>query len=102
MAGEEILVLPQRGFGPQEVAMPEGWVDTTVAAIKRKTSRPVRVRKHPGNHPPEIPIEHDLDNVWAVVTWGSSAAIKALAAGVPVFYCFPTVDWGRCGSLWFG
>ena len=59
------------------------------AAIKRKTSRPVRVRKHPGNHPPEIPIEDDLDNVWAVVTWGSSAAIKALAGGVPVFYCFP-------------
>ena len=48
--GEEILILPQRGFGPKEVAMPEGWVEPTVATIKRKTSRPVRVRKHPGNH----------------------------------------------------
>jgi hypothetical protein len=98
--GEEILVLPQRGFGPKEVAMPEGWVDATVAAIKRKTSRPVRVRKHPGNHPPEIPIEEDLNNVWVVVTWGSSAAIKALAAGVPAFYCFRS--WIAASAAQFG
>ena len=82
--------------------MPEGWVEATVAAIKRKTSRPVRVRKHPGNHPPEIPIEDDLDNVWAVVTWGSSAAIKALAAGVPAFYCFPPWIGGACSPVWTG
>ena len=79
--------------------MPEGWVEATVAAIKRKTSRPVRVRKHPGNHPPEIAIEDDLDNVWAVVIWGSSAAIKALVAGVPVFYCFSPWIGGRGASL---
>ena len=82
--------------------MPEGWVEATVAAIKQKTSRPVRVRKHPGNHPPEIPIEEDLNNVWAVVTWGSSAAIKALAAGVPAFYCFRSGLAAHAGSIRLG
>ena len=34
--GEEILVLPQRALAGK-VAMPEGWVEATVAAIRHRT-----------------------------------------------------------------
>jgi hypothetical protein len=87
--GEEIIVLPQRGFGASEISQPQDWVEATVKALKRVTTRPVRVRPHPGNNPPAIPLEQDLKNAWAVVVWASSAGIKALAQGVPVFYLFP-------------
>ena len=100
--GEEIIVLPQRGFGASEISQPQDWAETTATAIRRKTSRPVRVRNHPGNHPPAIPLEQDLENAWAVVVWASSAGIKALAHGVPVFYSVSQVDWRGCGPLRFG
>ena len=49
------------------------------------TDRPIRVRRHPGLHNTR-PLEDDLLNAWACVTWGSGAGIKALAAGIPVYY----------------
>lgn len=67
----EIVVLPQRGIGPREVAMPRGW-----------TARG-RVRPHPGRNPC-VPLRADLANCGKVVTWGSGAAIKALMWGIPV------------------
>lgn len=87
--GREILLLPQRGIGPRGVAMPDGWEYATVESLARQTSRPVRIRAHPGQNRPDVSLEQDLRDVWAVVTWGSGAALKALVAGVPVFYAFP-------------
>lgn len=69
--GGETVVLPQRGIGPREVAMPRGW---TAAG---------RVRRHPGTNP-SIPLEQDLARCGRVITWGSGAAIKALMWGIPV------------------
>lgn len=34
-------------------------------------------------------LQDDLANAWAVATWGSGAALKALLMGVPVFHAFP-------------
>ena len=69
----ETVVLPQRGIGPREVAMPRDWT-------KQQSGR---VRLHPGRYP-AVPLEQDLAKAGKVVTWGSGAAIKALLWGVPV------------------
>lgn len=69
----ETVVLPQRGIGPPEVAMPRGWPGKQCG----------RIRPHPGRFP-GVPLEQDLANAGKVITWGSGAAIKALIWGVPV------------------
>jgi hypothetical protein len=92
-SGDEILVLPQRGIGPEGVAMPKRWqVDIERLLRKRK----FRVRQHPGTNDVK-PIERDLDRLKCAVTWGSGAALKVLCEGVPVFHEFP--KWiGRLGA----
>lgn len=70
-AAGETVVLPQRGIGPKEVAMPRNW------------TAPGRVRAHPGRNPC-IPLRTDLARCGKVVTWGSGAAIHALMWGIPV------------------
>ena len=77
--GSEVVALPQRGIGPPGIAMPPTWT--------RTAQKIARVRKHPGTH--EVtPLERDLKNARAVVTWGSGAALKALTWGIPVFHSF--------------
>lgn len=83
-SGEFILVLPQRGIGPTNVAMPSGWESSMVRRLRNLTQRPIVVRPHPGATK-EDPYKA-LKGAWAVATWGSGAAIKALWAGYPVFY----------------
>lgn len=87
--GSEILVLPQRGIGAPGVAMPRSWAMDVVTSLRRRTSRPARVRPHPGRHEAAVPLEEDLAGAWCAVTWGSGAAIKALALGVPVYHAMP-------------
>jgi hypothetical protein len=100
-AGDHVLVLPQRGIGPSGVAMPSGWLGNTVHKLHDLTKRPIRTRSHPGNAPATTPLAADLGNAWCCVTWGSSAALKALCAGVPVFSDFP--HWiGSPASFDFG
>lgn len=69
----ETVVLPQRGIGPPEVAMPRGWPGQQCG----------RIRPHPGRFP-GVPLEQDLAKAGKVITWGSGAAIKALMWGIPV------------------
>lgn len=96
--GDHILVLPQRGIGSPGVAMPTGWQSSTLNWLNRVTKRPLRLRRHPGIHPGR-PLEEDLANAWAVVTWGSGAALRALASGTPVFYTMPKWIGAGCAQL---
>lgn len=84
--GRDILVLPQRGIGEAGVTMPRDWTQGVCKELKKRTRRLVRVRKHPGNSKDVKPLEEDLQNVWACVTWGSGAAVKSILYGVPVFH----------------
>jgi hypothetical protein len=97
-AGDDILLLAQRGIGSPEVRMPGDWVKNTMMQVRAVTSRPIRVRYHPGQN--KTPLEPDLVNVHAVVTWASGAAIKALAHGIPAFYCLP--NWVGADAAKFG
>lgn len=83
--GEHILVLPQRGIGPPGVAMPQKWLQDVISRLRSKTNRKIVVRPHPGAQKSDP----DFTGVWAAVTWGSGAGIKALAAGIPVFHEMP-------------
>lgn len=83
--GHEIILLPQRGIGEPGVAMPGNWTRDTLHLLN---TRAARVRQHPGDKE-GVPMSHDLRQAKCVVTWGSGAAIKAMAMGVPCFYSFP-------------
>jgi hypothetical protein len=86
--GDHVLVLPQRGIGPVGMAMPREWPQKAVERLRTMTKRPVRLRAHPGNVSAKKPLEDDLEGAWCAMTWGSGAALKAICAGVPVFYEF--------------
>lgn len=85
-AGEPVL-LPQRGIGPAGVAMPLTWAPSMLS-VMRSLGIKCRVRAHPGIQTVCKPLADDIGSAQYCVTWGSGAAIKALAIGVPVFHSF--------------
>lgn len=88
--GEEVVILAQRGMGSNLCREPADWPARAHNALTGLTRRPVRIRQHPGPQGavPAVSLEDDLSNAWAAVTWGSSAGLKALAMGIPVFHGF--------------
>jgi len=84
-----ILVCAQRGIGSREMASPPNWDGNAARRLRAMTSRPIRIRPHPGNKPAVIPLETDLAGAHACVIWSSGAGVKALIAGVPVYYDAP-------------
>lgn len=86
--GDHILICAQRGFGSKVMGC-AGWADKTAAELRKRTKRPVRLRIHPGNHAPKVPLADDLAGCHAVVLWSSNSGIEALMQGVPVFYGAP-------------
>ena len=98
LAGETVI-LPQRGIGPPQVAMPRHW---PAQALKRHGGR---VRHHPGQGP-AVDLQLDLAQAGRAVTWGSGAAVKALMWGIPVVSEMPgwigeqdNTDAGRLAML---
>lgn len=81
--GDHILVIPQRGMGTVGIAMPRTWRADTVEALQKRTKREIRVRCPSKRN---TPLEPEFENCHAVVTWASGAGVKAIVAGVPVFY----------------
>jgi len=85
-----VLICNQRGIGAKELACDPRWADDMVRRVRRHTKRPVRIRRHPAlAGPPLPPLEEELEGAWACVVWASTAGIRALVAGVPVFYDAP-------------
>lgn len=97
--GSEIVILAQRGIGSPDARCPDEWIHQ----LERQTK--FRVRLHPGTsklipNKEGVPFEHDLRNASAVITWGSSAAIRALVMGIPVYYCAPSFAGAMCSTPW--
>lgn len=88
VAGGEIVVLAQRGFGEPGVRSPAAWNTGVLNRIDRNVLNRTRLRPHPAGKE-GTPLDEDLKDAEAVVTWGSGAAIVALSLGVPVYYEFP-------------
>jgi len=91
--GKHILVAPNRSFGMRGFVMPERWGENTAEQLCKVTKREVRLRLHPGNNRPAVPLEDDLRDAHCVVIWSSSVGVKALIAGIPVVCCAP---WWVC------
>lgn len=87
--GESILVRGQRGIGTKEMASPANWHVNAGRLLKQRQALPVVVREHPGRHEPRPPIAEDLGRAAGCVIWCSSVGVKALIAGVPVWYDAP-------------
>lgn len=83
--GDHVLVCPNRSFGMPGFIMPPNWPQAVAERLAKHTSRPIRIRPHPGNSPPRKALALDLAGAWAVVIWSSSAGCEALIAGIPVF-----------------
>lgn len=97
--GREIVILLQRGIGPHGIAQPKDFEQLARRKLQG-CGYPVRVRAHPGQKIAE-PLARDLRHAAAVVTWGSGAALKALAMGIPVFYSLPCWIGGMAGNCGF-
>lgn len=98
-SGEHVLVLAQRGIGEPGVAMGGFWPRDTERKLKKMTKREIVMRRHPGMAPNPTSLEGALAGAHCAVTWASGAGIKALAAGVPVFYDFPMWIGGEAGKF---
>lgn len=72
--GGETVALAQRGIGSPPTAMPRDW------PFRQR----VRVRRHPGRGARIADLRTDLARASKVITWGSGAAVHALAWGIPV------------------
>ena len=72
----------------------EEWVQQTIAAIKQHTDRPVEVRERAAKRIDRIStdtLQSALDNdVFALVTFNSVAAVESVFHGIPVFTLAPT------------
>jgi hypothetical protein len=88
--GEDIVILATRHMGSTLTREPTTWMRAIEHNIRKRSARNVRIRPHPGPQAaiPKISLEDDLANAHAAVTWGSSAGLKAIAMGVPVFSGF--------------
>lgn len=84
-----LLVCGQRGIGSRTMASPSNWHYQTANKLKKVTSRPVKVRLHPGNQPPKTALDDDLAGAHACVIWSSGSGVKALVNGYPVFFDAP-------------
>ena len=72
----------------------DAWIQDTVTTIQQHTDRPVIVRERDPSR--QVRVMHDplgqllADDVHALVTFNSAAAVESILAGVPVFVLAPT------------
>jgi len=88
--GSEVVILATRHIGVRGVAEPYGWGHSVAEKIARVWRLPVRIRQHPGENNC-VPLQEDLKNAKAVVSWGSGASLKAMVWGIPAVYGYR--DW---------
>ena len=84
--GDYVLVCAQRGIGSKLMASPPGWAEKTAKDLRglKLLQLPVKIRQHPGNFAPKVPLLDDLKAAESCVIWSSGAGVRALVEGVPV------------------
>lgn len=94
--GTETVILGQRSIGERGIASPPGWEERTRARIGG------RIRAHPDTRGTKsVPLDDDLRKAASVVTWASSAGLRALMMGIPCWYAME--KWiGADASLYVG
>jgi hypothetical protein len=87
--GPVTLVCGQRGIGSRLMASPPQWAEKMVTQLKRQGAKYVRLRSHPGNFAPKVPLLTDLRDVGVCMIWSSGAGVRALVEGVTVKHFAP-------------
>ena len=97
------LILGQRGIGEPGIASPPQWAER----VQRRIGG--RIRPHPGKYLPPVSLDADILAAGCVITWASSAALRALQLGVPVWCdcpqwigsgaAQPLSEWGKRPAL---
>lgn len=82
------LVCAQRGIGSKLMASPPRWAEKMVEKLKAQ-GRQVKLRPHPGNFAPKVPLMDDLKGAARCVIWSSGAGVRALVEGIPVLHSAP-------------
>lgn len=94
--GRHVLICPNTRVYFQLFGLDvDGWISDVTRQIRAVSDREVRVRWK--SDLSSRPIEADLVDAWALVTFSSNAAIDALLAGVPVFALAPFAAARRMG-----
>lgn len=98
--GYHILVCDQRGIGSSTMRSPLNWGTKEVVELRKKTSRAITLRPHPGRVLPgsNPPLKEQLRGAHAVVVWASNVATEALLEGVPVFYEAPHITLAKASK----
>jgi hypothetical protein len=86
-AGTHVLVCPPGDVFTRAVGgfAAADWERDTLAALRKDTDRPIRIRRKGG----PTPLVEDLKDCWALVTYMSNTAVEAILAGVPTFCTGP-------------
>lgn len=114
--GDYILICLQRNGGWSMRGLDVmTWLNSVINEIKKYTDRPIVVRGHPGDkkvsqylklNAPNVtisdlrrPIQDDLKNAWATVTYNSSPGVASLIEGVPVFALDPDPNYSQYSEV---
>ena len=90
-SGNHILVIPPSYHTAKWYGIDRAvWESDIVAKLKRHTDREIRIRhKYIGNmdvgNKIRKPLEEDLRDCWAMVSWHSMCAVEAVLNGIPSF-----------------
>ena len=96
LSGGYYLVCGQRGIGSKEMASPPQWAEKLAAKLQQAGEK-VKLRLHPGNSAPKIPVETDLVGAKMCMIWSSAVGIRAIIAGVPTRHHAP--HWICAGAI---
>lgn len=98
-AGDHVIVAggsEKYSFWHEHEGGATGWAWATIDEVRKYTRRPIIYRPKPSwaeavpisgtrfSRPP-VGLRQELENCWALITFGSNAAVTAVCLGVPVF-----------------
>jgi hypothetical protein len=67
---------------------PPGWAEKMAEKFKR-LGVPYKLRLHPGNFAPKVPLTNDLKGASVCTIWSSAAGVQAIVEGVEVHHSAP-------------
>lgn len=88
------LVCGQRGIGSSLMASPSLWAERTARKLDAQGLK-TKLRLHPGNFAPKVPLINDLSGATMCHIWSSASGVRALVEGVRVKHYAPFWVCGR-------
>jgi hypothetical protein len=86
--GDYDLICGQRGIGSRTMKSPPQWAEKRAKELQAR-GKATKLRQHPGNFVPKVPLTRDLEGAAACHVWSSAAGVRALVEGVPVYHSAP-------------